>query len=232
MNTQQHQAPLGRPPKQEARHTRERILDTALDLFAAQGYVGTSVRRIARAVGVSESVIYVHFENKQAIYQELMAIGGPDVILELFDSLSNEQKDAEPAVFLRQFTDRVMAAWDAPRARRLLSVLIREGTLNAADERISLVAAITQVQHRLRDTFQRWMDANAIRSDLSPEQLVWEWFGPLNVVRLLYLHGQATEAERLAGQRVAAQHLDFFLAALLSRWPFERTMGAGEHMRS
>src|SRR6266496_5425532 len=88
------------------------------------------------------------------------------------------------------------------------------GTLNAADERISLVAAITQVQHRLRDTFQRWMDENAIRSDLSPEQLVWEWFGPLNVVRVLYFHGQATEAERLAGRRVAEQHLDFFLAAL------------------
>ncbi len=79
------------------------------------------------------------------------------------------------------------------------------------------------------------MDENAIRSDLSPEQLVWEWFGPLNVVRVLYFHGQATEAERLAGRRVAEQHLDFFLAALLSRWPSERTTGEGdrrEQMRS
>ena len=35
--------------------TKEKILDTALELFSRQGYDGASVRDIARAVGIRES---------------------------------------------------------------------------------------------------------------------------------------------------------------------------------
>src|SRR5512146_2504923 len=57
----------GRPPKADAGDTKELLLQAALALFAEKGFEGTSVRDIARSVGLSESVLYAHFDSKRAI---------------------------------------------------------------------------------------------------------------------------------------------------------------------
>jgi AcrR family transcriptional regulator len=43
---------------------RDKILEASLDLFAAKGFRGTSIRDIANAVGISISNIYHYFGNK------------------------------------------------------------------------------------------------------------------------------------------------------------------------
>lgn len=53
-------------------NTKEKILETALELFSQRGYDGASIRDIARAVGIRESSIYNHFENKQAIFDGIV----------------------------------------------------------------------------------------------------------------------------------------------------------------
>lgn len=52
--------------------TKEKIIETALELFSQRGYDGVSVRDIARAVGIRESSLYNHFENKQAIFDGIV----------------------------------------------------------------------------------------------------------------------------------------------------------------
>ena len=49
--------------------TKEKITETALDLFSQRGYDGVSVRDIARAVGIRESSIYNHFQGKRAVFE-------------------------------------------------------------------------------------------------------------------------------------------------------------------
>jgi AcrR family transcriptional regulator len=44
--------------------TRERILGAALDLFAEQGYLRTSVQAIATRVGVTKAAVHYHFTRK------------------------------------------------------------------------------------------------------------------------------------------------------------------------
>jgi len=213
----------GRPPRDETRDTRVAILDAALDLFARHGFAGTSVRQIARAVGITEAGIYAHFAGKRAIYDALLAAGGPAVILGLLDASTGPEHpakdlvDADPAVVLRGLARRAMAAWDEPRARRLFSVLIRDGALDAADHEggTGLVAAIAQVQRRLAPVFERWIDAGSIRAGVAPDHLVWELFGPLNAIRVLYLHAQASDEERRAGHALADRHIDFYLDAVV-----------------
>lgn len=46
---------------------REHLLRDALTLFAERGYAGTSVKAIAQRAGVSQGLLYVHFENKEAL---------------------------------------------------------------------------------------------------------------------------------------------------------------------
>jgi AcrR family transcriptional regulator len=47
--------------------TRARILTVALELFAGQGYAGTSIRDIAEAMGVTKAALYYHFASKEEI---------------------------------------------------------------------------------------------------------------------------------------------------------------------
>ena len=52
--------------------TKELILLEASRLFAVRGYLGTSTRDIAAAVGIQQPSMYSHFPSKQAIAEELL----------------------------------------------------------------------------------------------------------------------------------------------------------------
>ena len=45
----------------------DKIKLVALDLFSRYGFAGSSVRHIAKEVGIRESAIYNHFSSKDAI---------------------------------------------------------------------------------------------------------------------------------------------------------------------
>lgn len=55
------------------RNTKEMILDAALRLFSDKGYDGVGVREIAGEVGIRESALYKHFQNKQDIFDSIIA---------------------------------------------------------------------------------------------------------------------------------------------------------------
>ena len=55
-----------------ARVTPERILTAAALEFAARGYAGARVDRIARRVRVNKAMLYYHFGSKQALYRALL----------------------------------------------------------------------------------------------------------------------------------------------------------------
>ena len=52
--------------------TKQKILDKALELFAAQGYDSVSVGEIAKAVGIKAPSLYNHFPSKQAIFDAIV----------------------------------------------------------------------------------------------------------------------------------------------------------------
>lgn len=51
--------------------TRQRILDEALQEFATQGVISTSLSDIATAADVTRGAIYWHFANKESIIEEI-----------------------------------------------------------------------------------------------------------------------------------------------------------------
>jgi AcrR family transcriptional regulator len=52
--------------------TRQSILQAAYVLFLEKGYAATSMREIAERIGLALGGIYNHFENKAAIFSQLM----------------------------------------------------------------------------------------------------------------------------------------------------------------
>jgi AcrR family transcriptional regulator len=68
----------------KAESTKERILDAALELFSTEGFTGTSMRTIAKAVGINAGSIYNHFESKE------------DILHSLYDFYSRQHAKALP----------------------------------------------------------------------------------------------------------------------------------------
>jgi len=57
--------------EREKQEVRERILDAARTLFVREGYEAVSMRRIADLIEYSPTAIYMHFEDKDALFREL-----------------------------------------------------------------------------------------------------------------------------------------------------------------
>jgi len=52
--------------------TRQAVLQAAYEAFLEKGYAATSMREIAERAGLALGGIYNHFENKEAIFSELI----------------------------------------------------------------------------------------------------------------------------------------------------------------
>ncbi len=78
---------LFHPPAPEP-DTKQRILAAAQHLFACQGYEKSTTRQLAEAAGVAEGTLFRYFENKNAIFVEVVTQGWSELLTELLTELS------------------------------------------------------------------------------------------------------------------------------------------------
>ncbi len=78
--------------------TAGRILDVGENLFALQGYDGTSLRQIAERAGLREPGLYNHFAGKKALYEAVLF----RALNPMAQALSQHM---ERASSLREYTD-------------------------------------------------------------------------------------------------------------------------------
>ena len=210
MSTTSSRRRPGRPPKSEAGDTRSALLDAALLLFSRHGYAGTSIRAIAREVGLSESVLYAHFDSKRAIYEAAMASVGPGAA-----TTALAEPPAEPAAWIRAYAARLLEQWDTPQARQAASLVARDGLLH--DE--VLGAGIETALTHLAQVFERWMQEGLVPDDLgSPDAMAVAVLAPIAQARMLWLHADATDGERDTARRRMTAHAELF-ARILHRLP-------------
>lgn len=86
------------PRLTKGERTAQRVLDVAEELFATQGYDGTSLRQIAQLAGIREPGLYNHFAGKQALYEAVLF----RALNPLAQALSEH---LDKAASLRQYTD-------------------------------------------------------------------------------------------------------------------------------
>jgi AcrR family transcriptional regulator len=64
-----------KPPSNRAARAAERreaIMAAGLEEFVARGFAATRLEDVARRAGVAKGTIYLHFEDKEALFQELI----------------------------------------------------------------------------------------------------------------------------------------------------------------
>jgi AcrR family transcriptional regulator len=69
--------PTTKPPNERPSAAREAIFTAATRLFGERGYTGTTMRDIARAVGILPGSLYAHIASKDAVLVEIIE-GGVD----------------------------------------------------------------------------------------------------------------------------------------------------------
>jgi AcrR family transcriptional regulator len=65
--------PLPKPNRAErAAERRQAIIEAALDEFTARGFAATRLDDIAKRAGVAKGTIYLHFKDKESMFEELI----------------------------------------------------------------------------------------------------------------------------------------------------------------
>ena len=80
----------GRAPKRSGPEVRTHILQTATHLFAEHGFETVTTRDICTAANVSMSVVYRHFQDKQALYLECVVAAYRIVCDEVFAPVTED----------------------------------------------------------------------------------------------------------------------------------------------
>ncbi len=175
---------MARPTKEGARDTRRLILDAALDLFSEGGFAGTSMRQIAKAVGVRESALYHHFPSKSAIFDALLQELGPGKSerLEHVDLEALLVDGVEP--FLRLLAHGLVEEWASPREQKFIRLIMAEAPrLKAAG---LIQGSAFSGRERLGRLFVELARRGAIRAG-DAELYAIEFMGPLLMLRVLFL---------------------------------------------
>lgn len=186
---------------------RARVLDAAVELFARQGYDGTSVAQVIARAGVAKGGFYHHFASKEAL------------LYEVYGDLISRQLAAMDEILARKLAP-------AETLRALIDDLV-ESTAASAEQAL----VFWREQHRLdgertaeyRRARRRYHDAvqRLVRSAqedgtfarvASPETVAFTIFGVINELPLWYRrNGRKRPAQ------IAAELSDLVLAALEGR---------------
>jgi AcrR family transcriptional regulator len=83
---------------QRGKATRERLIGAATELFAAQGFDGTSTDAVLQASGVSRGSLYHHFASKEALFVAVVE----DLLVRVGEEMAAAQAGAtDPVAVLR-----------------------------------------------------------------------------------------------------------------------------------
>jgi AcrR family transcriptional regulator len=198
--------PTGHREQRTSASTRDSLLDAALDRFSRSGYRGTSIRDLARAVGIRESSVYKHFASKQAIFDALIAradarLAAATAPLGIAVSTGEEAAGAYRGIgeerllqIARSMFDFVLHDQEFTRLRRLLAIERYHDAGASARFRDYFIGRPLAFQ---TDLFRRLLASGEFRDDLDPEQTALAFFGPIHLLVDLADGGDEQEALRL-----------------------------------
>lgn len=178
---------MGRPRKDAGRDTRREILDRSLELFATHGFSGSSMRDIAKAVGVRESALYHHFPNKNAILTSLLEESGPGAVGAMMsDDVLRFIESVGVKHFLDTMAEAITALWSSERERNVLRVLMAEMPRLKEAGLFDLRTQMMKVRARIGSVLQTLSDRGLIRP-IDPTVTTLKMMGPLMLLRMLHL---------------------------------------------
>ncbi len=118
-------APPRKPRTLPPEDRRQAILAAASEVFIAEGYAAARLDEIARRAGIAKGTIYLHFRDKQDLFQQLLlSLVGP--MLDQVEALAAREDLPTPAL-LRGVIGLARTELLGTRRKDILRLIIAEG---------------------------------------------------------------------------------------------------------
>ncbi|MCC5972217.1 MAG: TetR family transcriptional regulator C-terminal domain-containing protein [Pararhodobacter sp.] len=112
------------------KRNRKRILDAALEVFAAQGFRGATLDQIAAEAGLSKPNLLYYFDSKEAIHRLLME----DLLASWLEPLRAIEPAGDPRAEIMGYMRRkLQMSREFPRESRLFANEILQGAPRLED---------------------------------------------------------------------------------------------------
>ena len=145
--------------------TKEKILDAALTLFAGNGYNGTSVEQIAKAVGIKAPSLYKHFKGKEDILNVLID-SAEARYEEMFGSERNIGKIPESREeFIEMTMGRIVFTMRDPVIRKTRMFLVQEQFRNQRTSEVTTRHQLDGIQGMFARILKGMMDKDLVKED-------------------------------------------------------------------
>ncbi|CDQ40512.1 MULTISPECIES: TetR/AcrR family transcriptional regulator [Virgibacillus] len=79
--------------------TKEKLLLESMELFAAYGYEGTSMAKIAEKVGLKKSSLYAHYTSKETLFLDVTEKITNEYVHLIAQSIDNNEQSSEKRLY-------------------------------------------------------------------------------------------------------------------------------------
>ena len=194
--------------------TKERILETALELFAQSGYLGTSMSDIAKQLGITKGALYKHYTSKQEILDSIVErMNRMDYERAEEYEMPEDEPDGFAQAYIQTPIDKIraysMAQFDHWTKERFSSNFRKMLTLEQyRDPKLARLYhdyLATGPTEYMAAVFRKLTD-----SDDAAMQLALEFYGPMFLLYSVY--DGATDKDTVAP--MLGMHIDRFISKI------------------
>jgi len=114
-----HRSP-GRPTRAYAELRNNELLDTALDLFLANGFERTTIEAITSAVGMAKRTVYARYGDKETLFRRALQRAIDDFVVPMDRLRAAETEDLEQS--LNEIGHILVANITSPNGIRLMRI--------------------------------------------------------------------------------------------------------------
>ena len=159
--------------------TRQRIINAAVELFAAQGVTETTTKAVAKLAKVNEVTLFRHFGNKHGLL--LAVISESPLFKELGEYLKTQatQTTSVYQALKNYCEDRLEALEQAPN---LLRSVVGEAGNYPLENRQALGRSLKEANHYVAEFLATVMEREQLHAHLPPQKLA----SLLNIMLLGY----------------------------------------------
>jgi AcrR family transcriptional regulator len=159
--------------------TRQRIINAAIELFAAQGVTETTTKAVAKSAQVNEVTLFRHFGNKHGLL--LAVISESEVFRELSEYLKTQatQTTTVYQALKNYCEDRLQALERSPD---LVRSVVGEAGNYPLENRQALGRSLKEANHYVAEFLATVMEREQLHAHLPPQKLA----SLLNIMLLGY----------------------------------------------
>jgi len=156
----------------DTRDTKKELLNAAVDLFFEKGYASTTIREIGRKAGISNSLIYHYFKDKEAMLFEIVRLSIEDINSTLKDV---DRKGLPPLECLREMVMAQTAIISSKRQKES-KILFSEYQWITGRKRSIIKKSQRSVYELYLRKFKE-LRKNGLTNDIDPTVLTFSVFG-------------------------------------------------------